>query len=219
MSMRVRSYAIAALFFVFASSLEAQTNRPFENAWFWGLKAGTVRVATNEESRTVGSIGADWVITRKTGGLYVSYDMSNFVSRARISDSNAGGGFRQIEVNDLRRVGVAGMIFPVKYGRVRPYAGIGMSLDLLGDAAVVVDSLSSADDAPDQTFLSTVDGRRSQSALLFLGGAQMELSRMAAFAQISVAPNTGRFLVGRDPMLAVQFGLRYNVGTSIDRAR
>lgn len=217
MTIRVRWYALAMALFVSVTPVSAQTSRPFENSWFWGLKGGTLRFATNDESRTVGTIGGDWLITRKTGGLYVSFDMANFVSNARVADANAGGGFREIQVNDLRRVGVAGMIFPVKYGRFRPYGGIGMSLELLGDAAVVTDSTATRTDSPDQTFLSSIDERRSQIGLLFLGGVQAELARLAAFAQASVVPNAGRFLIGRDPLVALQFGVRWNFGTSIER--
>ena len=219
MTMRVRWYVAAASLFVFASSAHAQSSRPFENSWFWGVKTGALRFATNDESRSVGSLGADWVITRRTGGLYVSFDMANFESHASVGDANAGGGFRTVQVNDLRRIGAAGMFFPVKYGALRPYAGIGMSLDLIGDAVAIPDTSASAStsDAPDQTFLNTVEDRRSQIGLLFLGGAQLELSRFAAFAQASVVPNAGRFLIGRDPLVALQVGLRFNVGTSIDR--
>lgn len=217
MTMRVRWYALVVLFFVSVSSIQAQASPQFENSWFWGLKAGSLHFATNAESRTVGTIGGDWVITRKTGGLYVSFDVANFESQVRANDSNAGGGFRPIQVNDLRRVGVAGMFFPVKYGRFRPYAGVGMSLDLLGDAAVVTDTASATSDSPDQTFLQAVDNRRSQIGLMFLGGAQAELARFAVFAQGSVVPDAGKFLIGKDPLVALQFGLRFNFGTSIDR--
>lgn len=217
MSMRVRLYALVVSLFVFASAAQAQSGRPFENSWFWGVKGGALRFATNDESRSVPTVGADWVITRRSGGLYVSFDMANFESNARLADGNAGGGFRRIQVNDLQRVGVAGMFFPVKYGPVRPYGGIGMSLDLLGDVAAPADTTAGASDSPDQTFLNSVDDRRSQIGLMFMGGAQVELSRFAAFAQASVVPNTGNLLIGRNPLVALQFGLRFNVGTSIDR--
>ena len=215
MTKRVRWYAFAML--LTATPLYAQSTRPFENSWFWGLKGGSVSFATNDESRTVPTIGGDWLITRKTGGLYVSFDMANFNSHARINDSNAGGGFRSVEVDDMRRVGVAGVFFPVKYGRIRPYGGIGMSLDLVGDAAVITDTTATTPDNPDQTFLSKVEERKSQVGLMFLAGAQAELLRFAAFAQASVVPNAGQFLAGKDPLFAFQFGLRYNFGTSIDR--
>ena len=217
MSIRVRSYLLGLLLSVIAFPIEAQMSRPFENSWFWGVKTGPLRFRTNEETRTVGTLGGDWLITRKTGGLYVSFDMANFQTQSRVEDSNAGGGFRLIDVNDLKRISAAGMFFPVKYGIFRPYAGVGMSLDLLGDAFVVTDSAAADADTPDQTFISTVDDRRSQIGLLLLGGAQAELKRFAAFAQASLEPNAGRFLIGRDPLFTIQFGLRFNVGTSIDR--
>ncbi len=218
MRFRIRSCALAALLAAFAIPLHAQSARPFENSWFWGLKAGSLRISSNAESgRTIGTFGGDWLITRQSGGLYVSFDMANFTSESRVEDSNSGGGFRQLQVNDLRRVGVAGMIFPVKYGVVRPYGGIGMSLELLGDASVLVDSSAVSSDAPDQAFFGTVDERRSQIGLMFLGGAQAEFSRLAAFLQASVVPASGRFLIGRDPLFAMQVGVRYNIGTSIER--
>jgi hypothetical protein len=134
-----------------------------------------------------------------------------------VEDANAGGGTRLVDVNDLKRVSAAGMFFPVKFGIIRPYAGVGMSLDLLGHAFAVTDSTAVDEDTPDQNFVSTVDDRRSQIGLLFLGGAQAELKRLAAFVQASIEPNAGRFLIGRDPLFVLQVGVRWNVGTSIDR--
>lgn len=209
----------ALMVMAFAKTAEAQAGRPFENSWFWGLKGGSLRFATNSEpAHTVGTFGADWVITRKTGGLYASFDKANFVSEARLADGSSGGGFRRIQLNDLRRIAIAGMVFPVRYGRLRPYGGIGFSLDLLGDAGVFADSSGTAT-APDQALVQRLDDRRSQIGLLFMGGAQAELQRFAVFAQGSVVPNSSRFLIGRNPIVALQMGVRYNFGTSIDRPR
>lgn len=217
----LRRYTVFAALIAMAAPVtgDAQSVRPFENSWFWGLKGGSLRFASNSEpARTVGTFGADWVISRKTGGLYVSYDMANFTSETRLEDGSAGGGFTKIQLNDLRRIGIAGLVFPVKYGRFRPYGGLGFSLDLLGDARVFADTTGTAT-APDQALVKKLDDRRSQIGLMFMGGAQAELKWLALFAQASVVPNSSRFLIGRNPLLALQAGVRYNFGTSMDRPR
>ena len=50
----------------------AQSNRLFENAWFWGAKAGLMNFSTgNNNTTTAPLVGAEWLITRNRAGLYL----------------------------------------------------------------------------------------------------------------------------------------------------
>ena len=47
----------------------AQSNRLFENAWFWGAKAGLMNFSTgNNNTTTAPLVGAEWLITRNRAG-------------------------------------------------------------------------------------------------------------------------------------------------------
>lgn len=209
----------ALLIFVATSSASAQSARPFENSWFWGAKAGTMTFASNaEKAKSVGTVGGDWMITRTSGGLYVSFDMSRFTTHSHVEDANAGGGFRDIQVKDMKRFSVAALGFPLKLGHLRPYAGLGFSLDLIGSATPGADS-AGAQSTPDQAFLSKVSDRQSQSGVLIMAGLQAEISRLAAFVQGTAIPSASRFLLNDQPLVFVEAGLRYNFGSSIERIR
>ncbi len=202
-------------------SASAQDRRTFDNSWFWGLKGGALAFSTPQSgSRTTGTFGGDWLITRTRGGLYLSYDMANFVARGNVPDGGTSSGRRVVEVRDLKRLGAAAMVFPVKRARFRPYAGIGASLALLGDATAITDSLASPPQSgPDQAVLRAIDDRRSEIGLLFIAGGQAEFSRVAVFAQGTLVPGASNFLLNRRPLSTIEFGVRYNIGSSIDRVR
>lgn len=197
----------------------AQDRQQFDNSWFWGLKAGTLNYsAVDGGSGNAGTFGGDWLITRKRGGLMISYDMANFTVRSSVPDANTSSGRRGVDINDIKRIGAAAMVFPVKYGKFRPYAGIGASLSLLGDITIFADSTAPANEAPpNQAVFDAIDERESQAGMLFIAGAQAEFARLAVFAQGTIVPGAPRFLLNRRPMTAIEFGVRYNIGSSIDR--
>src|SRR3954469_18300478 len=65
----------------------AQGGRQFKDAWFWGLKTGAVSyssAATNDGGAPF--VGAEWLITRSSGGLYVSLDEAFFDTRGGFVD-------------------------------------------------------------------------------------------------------------------------------------
>ena len=57
--------------------LAAQDGRQFKDAWFWGAKTGTlVYSSASTTSSAAPLFGAEWLITRTNGGLYVSFDQT-----------------------------------------------------------------------------------------------------------------------------------------------
>jgi hypothetical protein len=97
---------------------------------------------------------------------------------------------------------------------IRPYAGLGMSLNVIGRAAPVADSAGNSAGAAVRT---AIDDQRSRASVLGLAGLQAQLSRAALFTQLTATPASTRFLLNDGPMVGVEVGLRYNFGSSVAR--
>ena len=192
------------------SVTSAQKLRDFEDSWFWGVKAGVSTYApTFGESQSTATYGAEWLITRTRGGLYLSADEANVSATSAVLDPTADGGFRSVRVRKLRRIGFAALAFPWKFGRVRPYAGLGLMLNVIGNA----DPVSSASErSVDAAVFQRIDDRRSQAALLGMAGAQMQFHKLAIFGQASVAPSSANFLLNNGALGFFEGGIRYNFG-------
>lgn len=199
---------------VVAGSARAQENRNFDNSWFWGFKSGvnTFSVPGHGNTSTV-DLGIDWVITRSKGGLYVSGNQSVFQRDLEFLDPASNTGQRTVRVNDLRRITLGALAFPKHFGGITPYAGLGYTIAVLGDARVFVDS---ANTFPSNAFLDEVESERSRSAVVAIGGVQIQASRMAIFAQETIVPSNSTFLF-RSVLNFFEFGIRLNLGSSIDR--
>lgn len=195
-----------------ASVAHAQQEQLFQNSWFWGLHAGTTAIGTPSQSTSqAGTIGADWMITRTDGGLYVSYDQASFTRTGGIADPSSSNGERPVGIRDLRTISIGGLAFPWHANRFRPYAGIGYALSLVGSAAVQPDSLNTPVPAGMQ---AQVDDARSRSSIFALVGAQWQIRRTAIYAQASFLPSSDQFLITK-PITTISAGIRYNFGSSI----
>jgi hypothetical protein len=208
---RAVGVAIVATLVVSAGA-NAQGMRNFDNSWFWGFKSGinSFSVPGHGTTSTV-DLGIDWLITRSKGGLYVSGNQSVFERDLTVFDPEFGD--RTVRVNDLRRITIAGVVFPKHFGGITPYGGLGYTLAVLGDARVFVDSASNF---PSNAFFDTVDQERSRSAVMALFGVQVQLRRAAVFGQETVLPSTSQFLFP-SVLNFFEFGVRINFGSSIDR--
>ncbi|MEP6507490.1 MAG: hypothetical protein ABJC63_04620 [Gemmatimonadales bacterium] len=135
--MRKTSLITAALFAaaLAPSASSAQSMREFNDSWFWGVKAGVSTFSpTLGSTHSTASYGADWLITRTRGGLYVSFDEANLSAMSAVFDPTADESFRQVRVSRLHRIGFAALAFPWQFGRVRPYAGLGLTVNVIGSA-------------------------------------------------------------------------------------
>ena len=62
------------------ATLSAQRVRDFEDSWFWGVKGGVSTFSpTYGDSETAPTFGAEWLITRTHGALYIAGN--EYVSR------------------------------------------------------------------------------------------------------------------------------------------
>jgi hypothetical protein len=211
--LRAVTVALAATIVV-SAALGAQERRNFDNSWFWGVKTGINSFATPGHGNTsTADFGLDWLITRTKGGLYVSANQSVFERDVQVSDQASSSGERRVRVNDLRRITVAGVAFPKHFGGITPYAGLGYTIAVLGDARVFVDSTNTF---PSNAFFDRVDELRSRGAVIGMGGVQIQTKRAAIFAQETLVPSNTDFLLN-SILSFFEFGVRWNFGSSIDR--
>jgi len=211
---KLRAVAVAVIAtFVVTAGASAQEMRNFDNSWFWGFKSGiNTFTAPGRGNTSTVDMGIDWLITRTKGGLYVSGNQSIFERDITVFDNGAATN-RTVRINDLRRITLAGVAFPKHFGGITPYAGLGYTIVVLGDARVFVDSASAF---PSNAFLDEVESKRSRSAVVGMGGVQIQTIRFAIFAQETMVPSNPSFLFS-SVLSFFEFGLRWNFGSSIER--
>jgi hypothetical protein len=214
----------AGLAALISHSSAAQEGRQFKDAWFWGLKTGAVSYssATTTDGGAL-FVGGEWLITRTKGGLYVSYDEAFL---------NTGGGFtdrdpdstaaftRQVRLHNLRRFTMAAMVFPVQTQRWHHYAGLGLQYNAIASAAVVGPL---ANPLRAQIAQDSILARKTAFSPVIILGSQARLRRFSAFVQGTASPQQTAFFLsnsnGKAFNIGLELGLRYNVGSSIDRQR
>jgi hypothetical protein len=212
---KLRAVAVAVVAtIVVSASANAQEMKNFDNSWFWGFKSGinSFAVPGHGNTSTV-DLGIDWLITRTKGGLYVSANQSTFSRDLEFLDPTSNTGQRTVRVNDMRRITLAAVGFPKHFGGITPYAGLGFTIAVLGDARVFVDSTNTF---PTNSFLDEIERERSRSAAVVMGGVQIQTKRAAIFAQETIIPSNNSFLF-RSVLNFFEFGLRINFGSSIDQ--
>ncbi len=206
--------AVCSITLIAAPQAKAQSERPFQDSWFWGIHAGATTIGTPAQSSTsAATIGAEWMITRTMGGLYVSYDQASFSRTSLITDQSTTTGTRPVTVHDMRTGSIAAVAFPFSRGGFRPYAGLGFAISVLGSAVAQPDSSGAA--APSDVAQAT-ENARSRSTVFAMGGAQYQINRLALFGQLVLMPSDNAFLV-TGPVTTITAGVRYNFGSSIER--
>jgi hypothetical protein len=214
--MRTTRWFIAGLLAAasLSSTASAQESRYFDNSWFWGVKTGVATFSpTLGGNETALTYGGDWLITRSRGALYVAFDQANVSTVSAVLDAGSSNGFRQVSVSKLNRVGFAALAFPKRFGRLRPYAGLGLSIELVGSASPMT---GAPGDSVDNSVRDQIDKRRSQAGVLVMAGLQAQFERLAVFGQASVIPGQSDFLLGNNALGFFEAGVRYNFGRSQD---
>ncbi|MHB1224542.1 MAG: hypothetical protein ACYC2G_10960 [Gemmatimonadaceae bacterium] len=205
-----------ALLVLLPTVAAAQTAHPFTNAWYWGAKGGAMTVRTGEESQIAPIAGAEWMITRTRAGLYLSIEQGYFDALGSVVDSSSATGVRDVTMKNFRRANAVLLAYPGMVGQLRPYAGIGVALNLI-QRARPVDGTFSSPGAADEV-MARIEDRRSRTSVVFMGGVQREWQNLALFAQATAMPTGGRFLLsGDDNLYIVEAGLRLNIGSAIEK--
>lgn len=182
----------------------------FKDSWFWGAKLGAISFSTvTSGNRTAPLGGAEWLITRSQGALYISFDQSLFNTTSALEDSL--GQSHRVRISDLRRLSAALMGFPGQLGPIpiRPYAGVGLSVNFIRSATPIAQPTN-----PGSDIHARVADQRIRPAFLALAGAQMQLWRVALFGQASVMPAEADFLLNGRPTLFGEVGVRVNAASA-----
>jgi len=216
----IRSFAVAALVALDVNAAAAQSSRQFKDSWFWGLKGGaTSYQVQSDPSGLAPMAGADWLITRSQGGLYLSFDHSFFKrDSVFVNDSISPLDTvpRTVILSGLRRFTMAGMLFPMQSYRVHPYIGLGVSLSYI----VRAEPLGTFRNNTQANLVqSTVQRFRSTGAPVFILGTQVRLPLASAFVQATTSPTSNNFFLftGTGWRSTLEAGMRYNTGTSIEK--
>jgi hypothetical protein len=191
----------------------AQSNRLFQDAWFWGAKAGLMNFSTGLENKTAPLIGAEWLITRSKAGLYLSAEQAFFTATGYVFDGN--GQQVNVGLKDSRRYTAALLAFPVNWGSLRPYGGVGLSLNLIQHATV--DQSQITDPDQEDVVAQAVHDERDRAAFIIMGGAQAQYRRFSVFGQATYMPARANFFFSGRSTYILEAGIRYNVGSSIDK--
>jgi hypothetical protein len=216
----IRGLAIAIAALALVPQLgSAQLGRRFENAWFWGAKGGLLVYSTVAvENKAAPVFGAEWVITRRHGGLYVSVDHALMTEEAQYQniDMLPDTSVADMELRDIRRYNVAAMIFPDIGRWVRPYVALGASMTQVARATNRATYSSIDEELSTEGLIAEYKATLSPLSIV---GVQLRLPLASVFAQATAMQTPQRFFLrgGSGFTYSLEAGLRYNVGSSIGR--
>lgn len=216
----LRGLAIAAAALALVPQLaSAQLGRRFENAWFWGAKGGTIVYSTVAATNQVAPVfGAEWIITRRYGGLYVSFDHAIMNEQAQYlnADMLPDTTIADMELRDIRRYNMAAMAFPDIGRWVRPYVGLGASMTQVARATNRAPYQSTNEEASTEGLIAEYKATLSPLSIV---GVQLRLPLASVFAQATAMQTPQRFFLrGTNAFTySLEAGVRYNVGSSISR--
>jgi hypothetical protein len=210
----------SALLTALAPAARAQDGRLFKNAWFWGAKAGNMTYWTYTTRHGQAPVfGGEWLITRTRGALYVSMDQAFFNGTTSFFDPEdvTDNYYRVVDIKNMRRVTFAAMAFPGTLGNaaaIRPYAGVGFTMNFIQEARPRGTYNSSADL---RYVAERLDDEKSRAAPIAMVGLQLQLLRFSVFGQGSYMPAQDRFLLNNNETYFIETGVRWNIGSSIER--
>lgn len=196
----------------------ANARTQFDNSWFWGVKGGMSSFDPNGLGRvSAASVGGEWMITRGRGALYVAVDQAFFDDVAGVYDPTFQGSVRPVNVSDWRRYSMGLFAFPLTWGSFKPYAGLGLTVNVIQNADPQGTFTSSA--SQDQVFGDVADLTSRVSATL-TSGLQLNLGRVAVFGQAQAMPTRSNFLItGSSHTFVFEGGLRFNLASAIEPLR
>lgn len=219
----IRALAIAAVVALDVGTADAQSTRGFKDSWFWGVKGGGMLYQVmSDPDGSLGPLGGiDWMITRTKGGLYASFDYLYFRDQiVAVNDSVSPLDTvpRRIFLTGMRRFTVAGMFFPIQTRAFHPYAGLGFALNHIHEVEPEGQYRNSTQRA---LVLATAQEFRTAVTPIVIVGTQLKLLYVSAFGQLTFSPAHDNFFLftGNNWRSSLEGGIRYNIGSSIDRLR
>lgn len=211
--------AAAALIPMLASAqAAAKAPRAFDDSWFWGIKGGSTMFTTGaagDAKVSAPTFGAEWLVTRSRMGVYLSVEQAFFDNTAAVFDASSVGSARPVDISDLRSYNAGVYFFPLRYGNLRPYAGLGIAISVIQNAEPRGTYTS---EASQQAVFESVDDQSSRVSPVFTAGAQYQVQRVSLFGQVATLPTRRNFLInGAANTFVLQAGVRFNLLGAIDR--
>ena len=209
--------AAAALMTALPGLATAQEGRQFRDSWFWGLKLGGFSYADSSGSyHQAPLIGAEWLITRTQGGLYIAGTQGYLTTQTLFAANlnNPDSTFRSVNLKNVRRLDVAGVGFPGHYGKWHPYVAAGISMVQVAGASAQGNYNSVDEFAITQ---AVIQATRVSFTPLVMAGAQYRLKKVSVFGQLLLLGVNENWILfnGRSLMPSYEIGVRYNIGSSI----
>ena len=189
--------------------------RQFDDSWFWGAKGGAMRFGTMLDGRVTAPLaGAEWMITRHRGALVVSAEQAFFDRTSLVADPTTSAGLRSVSIKDARRYSAAAVAAPKTFGWARPYAGLGLGIQVIRETAANGDFTSQAqyDEIADR-----IDGGQSIVAPFVVAGVQGQFGRYALFVQGSAQGAQTRSLWNFGGMSQIEAGVRFNLASAFEK--
>jgi hypothetical protein len=204
--------AIGALVALAPRAAQAQADRDFENSWFWGVKGGVMQFWTPTVSHAPAPMaGLDMLITRRRAALNLSYDMAFFDETSTYPEYDASGvatgGEGLARIENMRRFQATLLAFPKRFGGLRPYAGMGLGINVVQRATPV-----QGDPASDTE--TSIEDVRSRAAIHLTGGLQGQFRRVSLFGQVTLMPARNRSFFNNGETYFIETGVRYNIGSA-----
>lgn len=221
----LRVFAVATgMTALLALPAAAQGGRQFRDSWFWGVKAGALAFSSSTQTTSSAPlVGGDWLITRSLGGLYVSFDQAFLKTGGTFVDRNPDNTTfaHPVNLENVRRFTLAGMVFPIDTRRMRPYFGFGLGLSQVAGVTLALPTVNSTQD---KIAKDSLESKRTSISPVLIGGAQWRLVPFSVFAQGTVSPTQASFFLQnpnttRTFNFSLEGGIRFNVGSSIEGIR
>lgn len=210
-----RLIAVLALTALLPATGSAQEGKLFKDSWFWGAKAGVMTFWTTRVAHAQAPLfGADWLITRSKGALLVSGEQGFFEEKSSVFDPSEPDQQRTVAISNIRRATFTLLGFPKQYGALRPYVGLGVAYNFIQKASPV--GLTSGS-AQSDTISARVRDEQSSASPVFMIGLQGQVRRFSIFGQGSLMYSQNRLLFNNNETYVLEGGIRYNIGSSIDR--
>jgi hypothetical protein len=217
----VRTAAALAGLTLLPSLLVAQSNvssNGMKDSWFWGINGGAMLFNAGYDEDvmvTAPLVGGEWFITRTNIALRVSVQQAFFDEQSAVFDPTVAGSARLVNVKDWRRYAAEFFFMPSGDRGLTPYAGVGLALNVIQSATPSGSFVSQ--ESLEQVF-TLVDEFSSRASLLFTVGTQANIGRSGVFLQASAMPTKSQFLLNRSSYtIGLEAGVRYNVGSAIER--
>jgi outer membrane protein W len=215
-----------ALLALAPEAARAQAADRFVDSWFVGAKGGLVTFTTPRADRVPApTVGFETMITRQRVALYLSADQAFFNEKSAISPSfgvqyagtdsarYSAMGDAELTIRDMRRYQASLFAFPKQLGALRPYLGVGLSMNN------IVRARQTAGGDVNERGEPVVPSSTSTTTFVATVGAQAQVGRAALFGQAAVSPGQTAFAFSNHATYFLEGGIRYSIGPSRERVR